>query len=814
MFRNHKTLPGCFLLLLLLGIAILAVPRPSGLLAAEVPSTQALDAESSEIAHSIESVKERRQAVKQRIDELVKQYGESVETEQFKTLLTLRDRFSAIYDQQLEELQQLQTLEVKRRQYAAEIATLRQKPKPERHYSFMDLDQSRDELAIETRRNQTLASKIGIAEEEVKRTTASVRQLQDQLAALEGKTTAAAPDAKMPGLELEMVRLQLELAQQTLILRQFELRAELMTQSVHRQYLALLQDRVEFLQRHAEFEARELEQQLQLLKKEIFELNRLVSRAKEQQTLVQSRLMQVRKKLLTAAAEERRSIEEESDTLQLQLEALKNQIDSTTRRIESLTDSKEVWQRRYAVFIDAVEQSQLQEWKKTAKQHLQNIDHEEDTLRLWLTDWQARLAALNGKIEKAGEDAVTDLVLRQRDYMGQIIATLQGLQNEFAASRRLHEKLIDEIEFKVSLRSWRDWIAAMMDYSVYGNTLLMWSYAVLSALITFLLLYFMRWILIRKLKYFEESGKVSLASGFLDGIKRANSIFFLMLGIFVASQFLTLDSVSKNAIYSLTLAAFVFQAAVWGSGLVRTWVFLILARRTKRDGSSMGALTIFNFASQVILWSFALLLILQNLGIDITALVAGLGIGGIAVALALQRILNDLFSSLSIVLDKPFVIGDFVVFDDFFGNIEHIGIKTTRIRSLSGEQIICANGDLLDTRIRNFKRMNERRVVFKIGVVYQTPEDKLCKIPEMLKEIIESQENARFDRAHFCSYGDFALLFEIVYYVLSSDYNLYMDIQQAINLEIFKRFQADHIEFAYPSQSIYLQTAAQVEPAR
>ena len=197
---------------------------------------------------------------------------------------------------------------------------------------------------------------------------------------------------------------------------------------------------------------------------------------------------------------------------------------------------------------------------------------------------------------------------------------------------------------------------------------------------------------------------------------------------------------------------------------------------------------------------------LQNLGIDVTALVAGLGISGVAVALALQRILNDLFSSLSIVLDKPFVIGDFIIFGEFMGSIEHIGIKTTRIRSLTGEQIICSNGDLLNTHIRNYKRMQERRVTFKLGVVYQTPANKLQQIPIMVREIIEAQELTRFDRAHFASYGDFALLFEIVYYVLSPDYNIYMDTQQTINLEIFERFQALDIEFAYPTQSLYLQS--------
>jgi small-conductance mechanosensitive channel len=204
------------------------------------------------------------------------------------------------------------------------------------------------------------------------------------------------------------------------------------------------------------------------------------------------------------------------------------------------------------------------------------------------------------------------------------------------------------------------------------------------------------------------------------------------------------------------------------------------------------------------LWSTVALLVLANLGIDVTAMVAGLGIGGIAVALAAQNILGDLFASASIVLDKPFVIGDFIIVGEDMGTVEHIGLKTTRVRSLSGEQLVFANNDLLKSRIRNFKRMNERRAAFGIGVTYQTPAEKLAAIPAMLREAVEAQSPTRFDRAHFKQYGDSALLFEVVYYVLSPDYNLYMDIQQAINLAVFRRFAEEQIEFAHPTYTVCL----------
>ncbi len=197
-------------------------------------------------------------------------------------------------------------------------------------------------------------------------------------------------------------------------------------------------------------------------------------------------------------------------------------------------------------------------------------------------------------------------------------------------------------------------------------------------------------------------------------------------------------------------------------------------------------------------------LVLDNLGVNITTLVAGLGVGGIAIALAVQNILSDVFCSVAILVDKPFQVGDFIIVGDMMGTVEKIGIKTTRVRSLSGEQLVFSNADLVNSRIRNYKRMQERRVVFSFGVIYQTPADKLEHIPAMVKEIIESVDQARFDRTHFKQFGDSSLDFECVYYVLSRDYNLYMDIQQKINLELFTRFEKEGIEFAYPTRTLYI----------
>lgn len=203
-----------------------------------------------------------------------------------------------------------------------------------------------------------------------------------------------------------------------------------------------------------------------------------------------------------------------------------------------------------------------------------------------------------------------------------------------------------------------------------------------------------------------------------------------------------------------------------------------------------------------VIWILGIVFLLNNSGYDVTTILAGFGIGGIAIALAAQAILGDLFSYFVIFFDRPFEIGDFIIVGDKIGAVEYIGIKTTRVKAISGEQIVFSNKDLTDSRLHNFKRMQRRRVVFKTGVTYQTSAELIKKIPAIIKEIIGSKENTDFDRSHFSEFGDFSLNFETVYFINSNDYNIYMDVQQKIYIEILERFEKENIEFAYPTQTL------------
>jgi len=294
----------------------------------------------------------------------------------------------------------------------------------------------------------------------------------------------------------------------------------------------------------------------------------------------------------------------------------------------------------------------------------------------------------------------------------------------------------------------------------------------------------------------------------VDLAGKTKTFSLILLSLYAGSLVLVLPELAARCLRVVAISVTYLQGAIWINALV---VFLLdryVHRRMEHDPAEATTASVIGFISRLVLWSLVVLLALDNLGVDVTAMIAGLGVTGIAVALAAQSILGDLFSSLAIALDRPFVVGDFIIVGDLMGTVERVGLRTTRITSLWGEQLVFNNGDLLASRIRNYKRMRERRIQFALGVTYQTPHDTLVAIPGLIREAVEEQERARFDRAHFKDYGDFSLNFEVVYYVLSPDYNLYMDVQQAINLSIHQKFEEAGIEFAYPTQTLFVEKPA------
>lgn len=346
-----------------------------------------------------------------------------------------------------------------------------------------------------------------------------------------------------------------------------------------------------------------------------------------------------------------------------------------------------------------------------------------------------------------------------------------------------------------------------------GNTVETWLWALGAAVI---LAFAFNFVLNRFVKTFArlaERTETDLDDLISALVGKTSLVLIVIFSVYAATFFLDVTEQVETFRKTVIVIALLIQVGFWAGGFIDYYVARKLAEIGPGGGASITHVRTLGFFAKAVLWVALAVLAVDNLGFDPTTMIAGLGIGGIAVALALQNVLGDLIASLSIILDKPFEVGDFIVIDDLSGNVERIGLKTTRLRSLSGEQLVLSNNDLLQSRVKNYKRMNDRRVLFTLGVVYETSYESLVRIPEIVKEIISGEPNARFGRAHFSGYGDFALNHDIVYFVLTPLFDDYMDVQQNINLKIFRKFAEEGIEFAYPTRKVFVESSG-AEPDR
>ncbi len=345
------------------------------------------------------------------------------------------------------------------------------------------------------------------------------------------------------------------------------------------------------------------------------------------------------------------------------------------------------------------------------------------------------------------------------------------------------------------------------DTLLFGITLAEWGQGLGTGAVVYAALMLVRRVLTRRLGALAARTANRWDDLIVLVVQRTHALTLFTVAVWSALTVLDTPDSVRHVIQIISVLVAAMQLGIWGNLIIAHVLDTKVSELQSTDPSSATTLNGVTMLARGLLVVILVLLTMANLGINISALVAGLGIGGVAIALATQNILGDLFASLSIVLDKPFVVGDFVVVGDLMGTVEHVGLKTTRLRSLSGEQLVFANADLLGSRIRNFKRMSERRVVFTIGVTYQTSASTLAGIPGQLREVVSGQDGVRFDRAHFKSCDDSALTFEVVYYVLDPDYNRFMDTQQQVLLAIVARFEEERIDFAYPTRTVYVRSA-------
>lgn len=343
----------------------------------------------------------------------------------------------------------------------------------------------------------------------------------------------------------------------------------------------------------------------------------------------------------------------------------------------------------------------------------------------------------------------------------------------------------------------------LLNYTIFGNTILKYLIAFGSLFIGMLIVFIFKKYILSRLKKWSDKTDTNLDDLLVKAIEKS-LIPIIYFGIFYAA--IHTLKLSDDFKVGLNIASTIIITFFVVRSIISAISYALSSYARKSDDSTRREAQLKSISGLInlVIWVIALLFILDNFGVQISAVVAGLGIGGIAVALAAQAVLGDLFSYFVIFFDRPFEIGDFIIVGDKVGAIEKIGIKTTRIRAIGGEILIFSNTDLTNSRVHNFKKMERRRVVFKLGVTYQTSAKQLKMISQIVKQIIEEQEDATFDRGHFANYGDFSLNFEFVYFVASADYIKYMDIQQSINLSVYEAFEKEGIEFAYPTQTLFV----------
>lgn len=339
---------------------------------------------------------------------------------------------------------------------------------------------------------------------------------------------------------------------------------------------------------------------------------------------------------------------------------------------------------------------------------------------------------------------------------------------------------------------------------ILGNPVRDWLLAAALAAGLFLILLLIQRLIVKRLGAVAARTETPVDDFLVEIVRRTRWLLLLVIVLWIGSLSLSHTGRVEGVLRTAAVLAFLLQMALWVLGSINFWVEHTRRKRLVSDAASVTLIGAVGFLGKLVVWSFLLLVALDNLGVDVTTLVAGLGVGGIAIGLALQKVLGDLFASVSIVLDKPFVLGETIQVGDMVGKVESIGLRTTHVRSVSGEQLIFPNGDLLQSRIRNHARMGERRVVLSFGVPYETPVGKVEAIPGMIRDLIEPLEPIRFDRAHLIRLGASALEFEVVYFVLSTDFALHLDRQQHILLTLMRRLEEEGIELAAPPRPVVL----------
>ena len=660
---------------------------------------------------------------------------------------------------------------------------------------------------------------VELSAQEVAAVMRERREARDRLAAAEDADTRSALEV---ALEVARIKAMVALRHHANALAQRNLANE--EDALRAAQLTLLGQKIARVQKDVVFTPEALESRLTEVQSRE---NAILARMRELTAAgetAEPALLQARQRLQEAGAESAKAF------LQERVYAREDELATALKGVEyrgqvkALAETaRTLLKRRYGV-LQGSEQKLWPAWLRETQEFLGEIGKDRDFTLTELSALHSMELALSRRIAAPDLDADVKEAINQRmaavEVQSQLAEEMVLVQDQV---RSLAQRLRLDLEPRVRERSlgqrleqardqlaawWHAEITVVQDHGIHvRDVVTALGVFVLVFLIVWLLQLLLRRRLLPKRTAEAEQGaeRRTLRAVVSPLIRNTSQLFVLVVAFYAAMAVsgLAHDKL-REWLWTILILAFYFQLGIWANAGVVDFFNRKRTRKEREDPSAVTGYGLLLFFIRVGIWMIVGVSVLTYFKYPVAGLIGALGVGGIAVAFAVQNILSDVFSSMAIILDKPFRVGDFIVAGDTIGVIEHIGVKTTRINSLSGERVVMSNTNLLGSCIRNYKHMRERRVVFKIGVVYQTPADKLERIPGIIAEIVRAQPRARFDRAHFFEYGDFSLVFEIVYYVYGADYAAYMDTQQAINLGIYRRFQEEGVSFAYPTQELIL----------
>jgi small-conductance mechanosensitive channel len=697
-------------------------------------------------------------------------------------------------------------------------------------YPVSLLDQLRAEHSLKEYTDQMVDQRAAQAQRQADLAAAELttamrkrRMIRDRLAAATDADTRRELE-----LALEVARLdtlvalkqeQIAIGQRNLVREEDALRAA---------QIALVKRKIELVQDDVVFSREALESRLtEVQSREDEVLETLETLASEGDT-AEAALLQARSRLQEEDPPADRAI------LQEQVQAREDELAIVRKAVEYrgqlkalAATARTLLNRRYTV-LQGAEQELWPAWLRETREFIDEIGKDTDFTLSELSALNSIELALSRRIAAPDLDEDVREVVRQRsaaiEVQNQLAERMLLIQDKV---RSLAERLRLDLEPRVRERSldqrlsrlqeklaewWNTEILVVDDHGIHARDVVK---ALGVFVLVFAIVWFMQLLLRRRLKLqltaaVQQEESRTPRSVMLSLIRNTSQLFVLVVAFYAA---MAVSGIGQGKLqewlWTLLILAFYFQIGIWANAFVVDFFKRKRSRMERNDPSAVTGYGLLLFFIRVGIWMMVGISVLAHFRYPIAGLIGALGVGGIAVAFAVQNILSDVFNSMAIILDKPFRVGDFVLAGETLGVVEHIGVKTTRIRSLSGEQVVMSNTDLLASCIHNFKHMRERRVVFRIGVVYETPANVLERIPGIIAEVIRAQPHARFDRAHFFEYGDFALVFEVVYFVHGADYTRYMDTQQAVNLGIYRRFEEEGISFAYPTQELIVRRAAQ-----